>query len=94
QVWGWLGTDTATANDIYARFLPKNKYLVSRENAPLQQFSASQPTNGSVDTGNDDKLRKVKAEGLGPTSSLVRSTLEALPGERHFTEKFDRDRTG
>ncbi|CAM9499132.1 unnamed protein product, partial [Ectocarpus sp. 12 AP-2014] len=90
QVWGWLGTDTATANDIYARFLPKNKYLVSRESAPLQQFSASQPTNGSVDTGNDDKLRK----GLGPTSSLVRSTLEALPGERHFTEKFDRDRTG
>ncbi|CAM9504447.1 unnamed protein product, partial [Ectocarpus fasciculatus] len=90
QVWGWLGTDTATANDIYARFLPKNKYLVSRENVSLQQFSVSQPASGSVGTGNDDELRK----GLGPTSALARSTLESLPGEKHFTEKFDRDRTG
>ncbi|CBJ33282.1 C2H2 zinc finger protein [Ectocarpus siliculosus] len=90
QVWGWLGTDTVTANGIYARFLPKNKYLVSRESAPLQQFSASQSASGNVDAGNYDELQK----GLGSTSSLVRSTLEALPGERHFTEKFDRDRTG
>ncbi|CAB1100557.1 unnamed protein product [Ectocarpus sp. CCAP 1310/34] len=116
QVWGWLGTDTATANGIYARFLPKNKYLISRENVALQQFSASHPASGHIGTGNDNDLQKVNAEvrqatawckcmcclyfvvrpsqGLEPTSSLVRSTLEVLPGERHFTEKFDRDKTG
>lgn len=33
QVWGWLGTDSATANAIYARFLPKNNYSVSDEGA-------------------------------------------------------------
>lgn len=30
QAWSWLGTNSETANSIYARFLPKNSYIVSR----------------------------------------------------------------
>lgn len=30
QAWSWLGTDSETANSVYARFLPKNSYIVSR----------------------------------------------------------------
>lgn len=33
-------------------------------------------------------------QGLGTASSFSGVGLEPLPGERHFTEKFDKDRTG
>ncbi|CAM9950179.1 unnamed protein product [Scytosiphon promiscuus] len=90
QVWSWLGTDTITANDTYARFLPKSRYGVSEAEEELQR-SCSLPHSASGGVLED---RDESREESGTASSMARMSLDTLAGERHFTTKFDTDRAG
>lgn len=57
QMWGWLGTDTATANDIYARFLPKNTYSSARVGSSKQSSVPPSPGGTIDDSFADEPLK-------------------------------------
>eukprot|EP00903_Cladosiphon_okamuranus_P016056 g14823.t1 len=94
QVWGWLGTDSATANERYSRFLPKNTYSVSDEGLGHGQSFAAFSAGEAACKGAEDGRGSRKYPGLGSVLSFDGIGLEPLPGEKHFTENFDKDRTG
>lgn len=62
KVWGWLGADSATANDVYARFLPKNTYSVSDQG--LGQSFTQLSAGGVVGIDDGGGSRKVSGVRL------------------------------
>ena len=68
-MWGWLGTDAVTANNIYARFLPKNSYSVSTEEGGGRTTA---PTSAGTEIENSrDSPEKVDLNILKTKTSLT-----------------------
>ena len=71
-MWGWLGTDAVTANNTYARFLPKNSYSVSTGEGNRTTAPASAGVEMENSRGTHEKVGVC-------TSENGRSTVGVAP---------------
>lgn len=93
KAWAWLGTDTVTANKTYARFLPKNSYAISKRVDDLVSIATTEDIGKTTEAA----IREERGAVMTIRSSetlLAGSTAEILPGEEHFTNRYDVKKTG
>lgn len=62
KAWSWLGTDPRTANSTYARFLPKNAYIVSRG---CDTQTPSSPSTGTCKRAAAQGEKKITVVAVG-----------------------------